>query len=74
MRTQDLDLLFAALVDFGVATEEEIILVSNINGHKLETYENILFARTEWRSFEQWAELGEEELSSYGFAGLEDDE
>lgn len=41
------------LVDQGIATEEELSLVSSIIGHNRETYEKVLFARTGYRSFEQ---------------------
>jgi len=49
----ELDLEYNLLVDNGVATEEEIQLVFNINGTKLETLEEILYARTALRSFDQ---------------------
>lgn len=41
------------LIQNGIATEEEIILVCNIMGHTQEALENILYARTGYRSFEQ---------------------
>lgn len=41
---------------FRIATEEEIHLVCCINGHTLESLENILYARTGYRSFEQHEE------------------
>ena len=73
MTSQDLDMYFNALVDYNVATESEIILVLNINGTKLETYESILFARTEWRSFDQWHEMDDHvDLTVYGI--IEDEE
>lgn len=41
------------LIENYIATEEEVILVCNINGHTQETLEDILYARTGYRSFEQ---------------------
>ena len=41
------------LVDMGIATEEEIALVTSINGTNEETMNDILFVRTSYRSLEQ---------------------
>lgn len=41
------------LIEMGIATEDEIILVFNINGHTQEALEDILYARTGYRNFEQ---------------------
>ena len=41
------------LVETGIATEEELQLVTCINGYKLETLEEVLYARTACRSFDQ---------------------
>lgn len=41
------------LIENNIATEEEIILVCNINGHTQEALDKILYARTGYRSFEQ---------------------
>lgn len=41
------------LIENGIATKEEITLVCNINGHAQEALEDILYARTGYRSFEQ---------------------
>ena len=42
------------LVEYGVATEEELQLVTNINGYNEETLCDVLYARTGYRDFEQW--------------------
>lgn len=44
------------LMDNCIATEEEIILVMDITGRNEETINNILFARTGYRSIEQYLE------------------
>ena len=48
--------LYDALINDGICTEEEICLVTCINGNstELETYLDILFARTGCRSLEQY--------------------
>lgn len=45
------------LVDNGIATDDEIILVTNINGYNLESLNAILFVRTGWRNLEQALEM-----------------
>ena len=50
------DFLEEMLVSFGIATQEEIDLVSNINGYSLETMEDILYSRTGLRNIEQFCD------------------
>ena len=45
--------LWDFLIEYGVATDDEIRLVTNINGYSVETLNDILFARTGYRSMEQ---------------------
>lgn len=40
------------LEEAGVS-EEALILISSINGHNVETYQNVLFARFGYRTFAQ---------------------
>jgi hypothetical protein len=47
------------LVDNGIATDDEIILVTNINGYNLESLNAILFARTGWHDLKQALEMGD---------------
>lgn len=47
------------LLDNMIATPEEVDLVTMINGYSLESLEDILYARTGYRSLDQI--LGEEE-------------
>jgi len=56
------------LVDFELATRKEIQLVTNINGYTLEQMENILYARTAYKSFEQYVDA-EFEMEDYNFSG-----
>jgi len=41
------------LVEMGIATQEELQLVANINGYSLETLESVIYARTGYRNVEQ---------------------
>ncbi len=47
------------LIDYSIATEEEIDLVTKINGYNVETLNDILYVRTGYRSIDQIT--GEEE-------------
>lgn len=47
-----LSTMYNYLIDNGIATEDEIDLVTAINGNRKETYEDILFARTGWLNFD----------------------
>ncbi len=44
------------LVETGLATEEELKLVTNICGYSVETLENVIYSRTALNSFEQLQE------------------
>lgn len=41
------------LIENGIATEDEIILVCDIKGHTQEALNSILYTRRGYRSFEQ---------------------
>ena len=45
----DTEAAYEALIEAGVATEEELALVTNINGETIETLEAVLYARTGYR-------------------------
>lgn len=48
--------MFELLVEGGIATEEEVQLVTSINGWNEETMEDILFVRTGYHFFTQLLE------------------
>ena len=50
------DQIHDTLIELGIATEEEIALVTSINGTNEESYNDILFSRTGYRSLEQMAD------------------
>lgn len=41
------------IIDNGIATEEELKLVTCINGYNEETLNNVIYVRTGYRSIEQ---------------------
>ena len=45
--------LWDYIIECGIATENEICLVTSINGTNLDTFESILYSRTGYRSLEQ---------------------
>ena len=57
----DLNEYFDSLIEYGIATKEEITLVTNINGWNEQTFDNILFARTGYREWQQFTECELEE-------------
>lgn len=54
MNNMSLDTQFDELINYGVCTEDEVRLVTEINGYSDETLEDILYARTGYSDFEVW--------------------
>jgi hypothetical protein len=50
----EIDKIHDAFLEYGIATEEEMNLVTAINGTTVEAYYDILFARTGYRSLGQY--------------------
>ena len=48
--------LWELLTEYDIATEDEILLVTSINGTTLDSLESILFCRTALRNIEQLRE------------------
>jgi len=47
------------LTETGIATEDELQLITSINGYNIETLNSVLYARTGYRSIEQIEECEE---------------
>ena len=58
---KDTEELYDYLMDYEVATEDEISLVCSINGTNLDSLESILYSRTGYRDLEQIRMLDDEE-------------
>lgn len=44
------------LIDYSVATEEELRLITSINGYNVESLESVIYARTGYNSLDQLKE------------------
>ena len=44
------------LIDYNVATQDELELVTSINGYSIDTLDSIIYARTGYRNIEQLME------------------
>ena len=44
------------MVEYNIATDDEINLVTSINGYNMETLNDIIYARTGFRSIDQLME------------------
>lgn len=51
--------LWDFLIDYEIATESELQLVTSINGYNLESLESVLFVREGYRSLDQLLECEE---------------
>lgn len=49
------------IIDNNIATEEELQLVTDINGYNVETLNSVIYSKTGYRSTEQLEEPEEEE-------------
>ena len=50
---KEMNELWDYITEYEIATENEICLITSINGTNLETFEDILYCRTGYRSLEQ---------------------
>lgn len=50
------DEYWGLLIEYGIATEDELQLITSINGYSEETLNDVLYARTGYRSWEQYCE------------------
>ena len=48
--------LWDLLVDNNIATDDELELISEINGWRIETLEDVLYVRTGYRDIQQYKE------------------
>ena len=49
----NIDQVWQLLLDYDIATENELTLVTNINGYKIESLESIIYSRTGLNSIDQ---------------------
>ena len=48
------------LIEYGIATQEELDLVTCINGYNMDTMNDVIYARTGYRNIEQLEDEPEE--------------
>lgn len=53
---ENLNTLYDKIVEYGIATEAEINLVTDINGWNEEAMNDIIYVRTGYRDIEQYEE------------------
>lgn len=49
----ELDVMWDYLIDYDIATEQELQLLTSINGYNADTLSDVLYVRTGYRSIEQ---------------------
>lgn len=54
---KETELLYDYLVETGTCTEDELALLTSINGTNIDTLESALYSRTGYRNLEQMNEL-----------------
>lgn len=58
-RTNDINNLWDYLVNNSIATQEELELVTSINGYSVDTLNDVIYARTGYHNLEQLQEESE---------------
>ena len=53
---QQLEKLWDLIINYELATDQSLQLVTRLNGYTLETMEDVLYALTGYRSYEQFME------------------
>lgn len=54
MKKTNLELLWDNIVYYSIATQQELSLITCINGYNEETLNDVIYARTGYRSIEQF--------------------
>lgn len=52
----EIEKIWDTILEYGIATEEELMLVTGINGYNVEALNDIIYYRTGYRSLEQFLE------------------
>lgn len=51
--SRNIERVWETLVDMGIATDEELQLVTSINGYNIDTLNDIIYVRTGYHDIEQ---------------------
>ena len=50
---KNLEEIWEEIIEFGIATNEELQLVTDIDGYSIDTLNSVIYARTGYRDIEQ---------------------
>lgn len=53
--------LWSFIVDHGIATDDELSLITDINGYNIDALNDVIYARTGYRSMSQLLDTDNEE-------------
>lgn len=48
--------LWDKILEYGIATEETLEVITNINGYSIETLNDVIYCKTGYRTIEQYEE------------------
>ena len=54
--SRDLNMIWEFITDEGIATDEELQLITSINGYNIEALNDVIYIRSGYRSMEQFEE------------------
>lgn len=57
----NIEIIWAFIIEYGIATEDEVQLVTAINGYTEESLNDIIYAREGYRSMNQYLGIDDEE-------------
>lgn len=52
----ELTAVWDSIINYGIATDEELQLVTSINGYNIESLNNVIYCRTGYHDIEQFEE------------------
>ena len=50
----ELERIWNEIIELGIATEEELMLITSINGYNTETLNEVIYSRTGYRNLDQY--------------------
>ena len=53
----EFDLLWDNIIEYGIANEDELRLVTSINGSNIDSLNSVLYSRVGYRSWEQYKSM-----------------
>lgn len=50
----NVNMVWNSIIEYGIATDEELQLVTSINGYNIESLNDVIYCRTGYRDIEQF--------------------